>query len=173
MLGNLVVADLATGQQTRITDLEPASYGWWYLNPSFSVDGEQVLFHLPRGPNDDVRTKWDLWLVPAGGGEPTLVVRDASDGAFAPDGETIAYLDSPQGYWASTRLMLGGPDGDVRVLVEGTEIDWPRWSPDGTRIVYADGGVIHVVDVATGETTPVARGENPAWLDDDTLIVRP
>ena len=173
-IGNLFVVDVATGETTQITDLDPASYGWWFMAPTFGPDGETIVFHVPRGPDDDATTRWDLWSVPVAGGEPSLLVRDASQAAYARDGGTIAYLDSPRGYWASPRLMIADVDGgDPRVLVEGDQIDFPRWSPDGTRIVYADGAEIHVVDVSTGLTSLVAQGGAADWFGDDTLVVVP
>lgn len=173
-IGNLVVVDVATGETTKITELPHAFYGWWFLSPSFSADGQNVLFHLPRGPNDDVNTRWDIWSAPVAGGEPTLLVRNASMGVVAPDGGTLAYLDSPRGYWASSRLMVANADGSGgRVLVRGDQIEFPRWSPDGTRIAYTDAGRIHVVDVATGETSSVAVGEKADWFDGDTLVIVP
>jgi hypothetical protein len=80
--------------------------------------------------------------------------------------------------------MVRDTDGTSTVLleVEGDGIEFPRWSPDGTRIAFQDGDVaiepvvrpnaISVVDVATGDLMLAAgTGERPAWLDDDTLIV--
>jgi len=173
-IGNLVVVDVATGEATQITDLDPENYGLWFLSPSFSPDGQTIIFHMPRGPNDDVSTRWDLWSVPVAGGEPTLVVRNASMGVYAPDGGTLAYLDSPRGYWTSSRLMVADVDGsDPRLLVQGDRIEFPRWSPDGTRIAYTDADGIHVVDVFTGETSLVAEGGTSDWFGDDTLVVVP
>ena len=182
-IGNLFVVDVNTGETTQITDLGAAAFGWWFLAPSFSPDGATILFHRPRGPGDnDVSTRWDLWSVPAAGGEPTLAVRDASLGAYGPDEQSLAYVESPRGiWWASTRLMVADADGgDPELLVEGQdEIDFPRWSPDGTRIAYVDAGRIHVVDVATGETSSVADGPDDDllytvdWFDEDTLVVVP
>lgn len=173
-IGNLFVVDVATGDETRITNLDPANYGWWFLSPNFSADGETIIFHMPRGPNDEVSTRWDLWSVPVGGGEPTLVVRNASMGVYAPDGGTLAYLDSPRGFWASSRLMVADVDGsDPRVLVQGDQINFPRWSPDGTRIAYTDTDGIHVVDVSTGAASLVAEGETSDWFGDDALVVVP
>ena len=173
-IGNLFVVDVATGETTQITDLDPATYGWWYLAPTFGADGETIVFHVPRGPDDDATTRWDLWSIPVAGGEPSLLVRDASTAAYAPGGGMMAYLDSPRGYWASSTLMIADVDGgDPRVLMEGDQIDYLRWSPDGTRIVYADGDGIHVVDVSSGQTSLVSEGGSADWFGDDALVVVP
>jgi len=173
-IGNLFVVDVATGEATQITDLDPAYYGWWAMAPSFTADGQMIIFQMPRGPNDDVNTRWDLWSVPVVGGEPTLVVHNASMGVYAPDGGTLAYLDSPRGDWTSSRLMLADVDGsDPRLLAHGDQIEFPRWSPDGTRIAYTDADGIHVVDVSTGEASLVAEGSKSDWFGDDTLVVVP
>lgn len=173
-IGNLFVVDVATEATTQITDLDPAFYGAWALLPSFSPDGKTIIFHMPRGP-DGADTRWDLWTVPVAGGEPTLLVRNASMGVYSPDGETLAYLDSPRGEWASSRLMVADVDGsDPRLLVEGGQIDQPRWSPDGTRIAYSDSDGGHVVDVSTGEASLVTAGAGVLdWFGDDTLLVAP
>lgn len=173
-LGNLVVVDVATGDTTRVTNLDLATYGWWFLSPNFSPDGETIVFHMPRGPDDEVNTRWDVWSVPVAGGEPTLVLRDASMGVYSPNGEALAYLDSPRGYWASSRLMIANADGsDPRVLVQGDRIEFPRWSPDGTKIAYTASDGIHVVDVAAGETSLVSTGDRADWFDEDTLVIVP
>src|SRR5919109_3028056 len=53
-LGTLVVVDVATGERTTVTDLKPerADAGWW-VSPTFTPDGEEILFQLPRGPEAD------------------------------------------------------------------------------------------------------------------------
>jgi Tol biopolymer transport system component len=172
-LGNLVVVDVSSGETTQITNLEPASHGWWFMAPSFSPDGQTIIFHIPRG-RQGADTRWDVWSVPVAGGEPTRLVRDASMGIYGPDGRTLAYVDSPRGLWSSPVLMLADADGgDPRALVEGDAIDFPRWSPDGTRIAYTDRGRDYIVYVATGETSLVAEGGAADWFDEDTLVIVP
>lgn len=165
-LGKLVVYDLTTGKRTPVTDLKARSSDQgWFVSPSFAADGRSILFGLPTGPRS-APEPWDLWSVPVEGGQPMLVLRGASGGAYSPDGRSLAYADS------SGRLIVADADGaNPRVLSES--VGFPRWSPDGTRIVQlADDGV-YVIDVGTGETSLVARGDWPEWFDDNTLIIAP
>ena len=170
-LGDLFVVDVATGDSTRITNLGPKNYEPWFLSPSFTPDGRSVLYQLPRGPS---RTPagWDLWSVPIDGGEPTLVQPDASMGAYSMDG-TLAFASDPSpGDWSSDLLVVS-KDPMTGGVAHGDEIAFPRWSPDGTRIAYVDGGSVYVVDVATRETSYVAEGGSGEWFDEDTLIISP
>ena len=176
--GDLFVIDVATGDLTRITNLDQEKrYGWWFLSPSFAPDGRSVLFHLPTGsgelPGDPAR--WDLWSVPISGGEPTLVRRDASMGAYAPDG-TLAYGDpapDPADWTSRTLRVSEAGGGPARVIARGEAIEFPRWSPDGTRIAYVDSFAVYVLDVATGEASHVANGDWVSWFDEDTLVIIP
>jgi len=173
VLGNLFVVDVTSGETTQITNLEPASHGWWFMAPSFSPDGRTIIFHMPRGRHG-VDTRWDVWTVPVAGGEPTLLVPDASTGVYGPDGDQLAYLDSPRGNWSSSRLMVADADGSApKVLVQGDGIEFPRWSPGSESIAYADGEEIFIVDVSSGVSTKVADGGWVEWLDDDTLVISP
>jgi WD40 repeat protein len=170
-IGNLFALDLASGTVTQLTDLEQINAGLWYMSPSYSPDGRSILFTSPSTGKDD-RQVWHLWSIPASGGEPTLVLRDAGFGEYSPDGSTIAYTSiSEDGELGD--LWIANTDGsDRRKLAEG-QFYFPRWSPDGTRIAYGDDwGGAWVIDVGTRETTRVAdRTGWPEWVDDDTLMI--
>jgi Tol biopolymer transport system component len=169
-LGNLFVHDLASGERTQITDLELVTAYWWFLTATFSHDGRSVLYHLPRSSSQV--TKWDVWSVPVTGGEPRLVVRNASFPMALANGE-IAFVVPMDSTFSGQRIAIADGAGSPRTLVEAEDTWWPTISPDGARIAYPDGGSIYVVDVSTGESTMVADGGLADWLDDDTLIVSP
>ena len=171
--GNLVVEDIASARTTRITDLKQSSNdvdGWWYLAPTFSPDGRNVIFQWPRASSSGI--KWALWSVSVSGGEPTLLVKNAAQ-ATTSDGATYAFVRPMSDFFNGSSLVVAAPGG-FRTLVEATSgIFEPKMSPDGSRIAYADGGSIYVVDVTTSKASEVAVGRMAAWVDDDTLIVAP
>ena len=172
-LGNLFLEDVATGHRTRVTNLGPKQWGWWFTFPSFSADGKSILYQLPTGPlpKQDNRS-WDLWSSPVTGGKPTLVQRSAAWGGYSPNGKSLAYLSPVRHDFTGGGLWITSVHGGTpRALVRGGKLLWPRWSPDGARIAYANGSAVYVVDAATGSTRKVGSGAQPEWLDDHTLIV--
>jgi hypothetical protein len=185
-VGNLFVHDLSSGRRTQITDLELSRAWWWFLSPSFSPDGRNVIFHMPRDSSET--TTWDVWSVPVTGGEHTLVLRNGSFpmlGADLANDVRIAYV-SPwpndfAGHSVMTARLLSPPDlSDLHgTLVEANDsIWWPTMSPDGGSIAYQDGGSIYVIDFSRGAglapvSSKVADGNTAEWLDNDTLIVAP
>jgi Tol biopolymer transport system component len=172
-VGNLFVQDLSSGERTQLTDLELTRAWWYFLSPNFSPDGRNVIFQLPRGSSET--TKWDVWSVPVTGGDPTLVLRDASFPMSFPDGKQIAFVEPWTNNFAGRSIVIADAEGSRRTLVEANDhIWWPTMSPDGSKIAYMDDdGSIYVVDVSTGESTEVADGNLAEWLDNDTLIVAP
>jgi Tol biopolymer transport system component len=187
-VGNLFVHDLSSGRRTQLTHLELTNAWWWYLSPSFGPPGgypfsnatgpDDVIFHLPR--RSTATTKWDVWSVPMTGGEATLLVRNAVFPmlrAEGPEGLRVAFLSPSANDFAGRSIMTARPipGSDVRQtrVKANREIWWPRMSPDGSRIVYQDGGHVYVVEIFTGETSEVAVGQTAEWLDDDTLILTP
>lgn len=173
-LGNLFVQDLSSGQTTQLTDLKLSMAGWWFMSPSFSPDGRNVIFHLAR--DSSATTKFDVWSVPVTGGKRTLVLRNAFFPMVLPDAEGIAFVKPSGVDLSGGRISIADAEGSRRTLVKANvAIVFPTISPDGSRIAYQDGGSIYVVDTSTGESSKVADGyyDNAAWLDDDTLIVAP
>jgi Tol biopolymer transport system component len=179
-LGNLFVLDVRTGQRTQLTNFDQSQpWDWWFTFPSFSSDGKWILFQLPRG--DNANPIWDLRTVPVTGGQQNLIRPNVGWGGFSPDGKWLAYLspvDAQSFTGGELRILtcdrcrpyaLQG--GSAQALVRHGHIEWPRWSPDGARISYSDGGSIYVADVATGSATKVAEGSHAEWFDDHTLIV--
>ena len=173
-VGDLFLVDVATGKTTRLTHLEPVASGLWDMAPAFSPDGQMVLFTRPS--SNYVNQSWALWSVPATGGRPKLVLRDAALGRLSPDGGTIAYFKPSPEDPLDGDIWLADADGtDARRLARG-ELLAPRWSPDGTKIAYVDRGRggTYVVDVTTGGTSRVLDGAYwPEWIDEQTWIVAP
>lgn len=173
-LGDLYVADLSTGEMTMVTDLPDERNGAWIVISDVSPDGMTVLFHLPRGKEN---TKYDLWTAPLAGGAPTLLRENAGYAQYAADG-SIVFLDHPVPFEGDAIWVMNGDGSNARPLVErpGATYTWPRVSPDGTLVAYGHDGEAEIVAIAGCCGTPSGEAtgelsEEPAWFDNDTLIV--
>jgi hypothetical protein len=170
--GNLFVLDVGTGEATKITD-ESVS------RPQFTPDGSSLLYTVYSrvgGIEEAV-----LRVVPVTGGKGTPLFDPQArgfgytgGGSLSPDGSLLTFMGH----------RIGGP-GAIRFVTNADGTDWRSigscisnpagtWSPDGSRIVCGPNGPppgIRVIDIATGHTTRVAKGQVAIWLDGHTLLV--
>jgi Tol biopolymer transport system component len=177
-VGDIFVLDLATGDTSQVTNTKPTTDCCGLpgaVFPQFSPDGASILYEVVRSNSSSLR------IVPVTGGKGVLLVGggksdvSAATGTFSPDGSTLAMAC----FGRLEGICIADAQGtNLRTLVSGPELSFPKWSPDGTRIAYTDQAnstdvKVFVVNVATGETTFVAEGFAHDWLDDHTLIVEP
>jgi Tol biopolymer transport system component len=170
---NVFLVDLNSGQTTQVT-FEPTEHTE-VRTPQFTPDGASIIYTVDRSGNSSVL------IVPATGGEGSLLVggpgMDAQDAALAPDGRRLAYECGASESDAS--LCLANADGSNASVIDdgwsGGNLRDPSWSPDGTRLAYwvFHAWDVRVIDVTSGETTVVAKGAFPTWVNDHTLIVEP
>ena len=111
------------------------------------------------------------------------------DPVLAPDGRTLAYAAGPEG---AMRIYVRRLDGGraVRVSAEVPgDHRRPRWSPDGSRLLFQAGGGIWMVPALGGVARPVVAalptaavrslypewspdGQRLAWVRRDSILVR-
>jgi Tol biopolymer transport system component len=88
----------------------------------------------------------------------------------ATDGQLLAVVRTSGG----DRLITFNPDGSgIRTVLSGQRLSSPGWSPDGNRIVVADGHRVLVLELATGATRTVIDAEGaaaPAWSPDGARL---
>jgi len=123
----LCVVKFPSGQKIKLgKEANYAEFG----RPAWSADGTQIYYITWPSAT----SQGSLFVSAADGTEGAKQV-NASDAAWSPDGQTIAYADN------CTVLRLMRPDGTGRRFLNTPEnpcIYWLRWSPDGSQIAYAD-----------------------------------
>jgi TolB protein len=148
-------------------------------HPAWSPNSKQIYFDSPQGIG---RINAD------GTGFENLVTGE--DPALSPDGSRLAYLAYAP-YTAPDGTTQYGVDLYVLDLATGSsslitadhaaQSTPPRWSPDGTRIVYPTQSGLDVVTLATGQvasiydsttaTVQIAGIDGPVYSPDGTEIV--
>lgn len=143
---HLFVVDLAT---KKVTDLTPKSRRILGLDEggTFDIapDGQSLVFSANSAPEPYQTLNWDLFLVPAAGGEarnltPSRSVDDTNP-VFSPDGKTIVFgtHGKADGWPDYTRLaLLDVPSGKVSLLTDGWENGTGGWTftKDGKALVF-------------------------------------
>ena len=122
--------------------------------------GDGALMGVPFDPETLQTTGTPVTLL------PSLAV-------FAGGSSQFAVSETGTLIYATGSVVFGGADRLlVEVDLEGVEsplplsagvMDSPRYSPDGGKIAYFDGGEIRVYDVVTGASPQFASGAYPVW----------
>lgn len=130
----------------------------YYNAPRWSPDGKQIVFSKRN----------NLFIVNADGSDPLLLVRNAYDPIWSPDGTHIAYIT---GNSNQQNIIMMNADGTnkVRLTPSQSLYQW-SWSPDGKFIVYrviVAGSVystfytdIYKVEVANQKVSSLTKSHN-------------
>ncbi|HEY5640293.1 MAG TPA: hypothetical protein VIW01_09590 [Dehalococcoidia bacterium] len=99
--------------------------------------------------------------------------------ACAPDGSRLALLKQPFDI-VNRQLIVAGRDAPAEPFALPPAVQGIEWSPDGARVAYTEfDGIsnqhsVSVLDVATGQSTPLTSGEgvagSPSWSPDGSTL---
>ena len=125
-------------------------------DPVWMPDGTSLRVHNLEVPLDGSTPRQLLLPLPA---------LRASVSSYSPDGSRVAYADD------DSSLVVAAADGSDAREVAGRTVVEPVWSPTGDRIafihsekgsMYGSSNELRVLDVATGEVTPLV-GMDGSW----------
>ncbi len=153
--------------------------GQYDNHPDWSPDGKLIAYETAG-----LFAGYNIIVMQADGSNPRFVTSVDSYAVrapvFSPDGTQIAFMTNRSNIWQIG--ILSYPDGEWLNLFDcpANDCRFPAWSPDGTQIAYntldanADPDDIWVVDVATGESSPLVQDMNqngrPSWSADGTVL---
>lgn len=131
--------------QTRLT-----FYDSYDNDPSFSPDGTQILWTRLDGA-----TPRPYVMSVDGSNQHAIGDLAGMYAVWSPDGTRIAY--SWAGFGGATDIWVANADGTSPVDITATADTGfdgnPRWSPDGTKIIFRNNGVVYSVN-ADGSNSP-------------------
>jgi Tol biopolymer transport system component len=171
---SLFAMTIGEGGEERITSGDMDE-----IQPAWSPDGRSILFVRAREAglrieSSDVFGRYvggDIWLLDLPSAKAGLLINDAANPSWSPDGNHIAF-DAARG--GPHRIWMADARGRNAQQVSTDETDAvhhvrPRWSPDGQRIVFQslEGTKF---DVRVGD---LASRRSHTVTDDYTMDIHP
>jgi Tol biopolymer transport system component len=164
------------GPPPKLTRLTQDSGLTW--DPTLSADGKMLAYSSDRGGQGNLH----IWVQHVSSRSAMQITHDQSDAtepALSPDGEMVAFRSERDGGGVYVASVLGGSEHMIARLGR-----YPRFSPDGTQIVYWTGeegnllvptGKIFVVSARGGvprQLQPLfADARYPAWSPDGNHVI--
>lgn len=155
--------------------------------PSWSPDGSRILFESYRDAvaedNGTTIANANIYAANAdgSGGDVSITRHLFYDGipAWSPDGNRIAFVHAQVDtigdalFSSGYQVWLMDADGSnwIKLTTTGSNNLRPKWSPDGTRIVYQSDEGICITDLNGINQNLEVYGSNPSWSPDGTKII--
>jgi Tol biopolymer transport system component len=128
-----------------------------------------------------MKTKWDLWVLPAGQGAPgdqkpiTFLQTEFNEfeGQLSPDSRWMAYTSDESGQREVYVRPFPASDGKWRISTLGG--DQPRWRGDGKELLFVgtDGKMTAVTVKAVTGTKPSFEAGAPLPLFETRIVANP
>lgn len=163
---DIYLIDLESGARKRIVKFPGTNSG-----AAFSPDGRRMAATLSKDGNTE------LYVMSASGGGPRRLTStrgaDTSP-SWSPDGDRIVFSSDDRG--SPQLYIIGAGGGSMKPLSTGHSYNTePNWSPDGGKIAFnvrSGGGFsVAVLDLRSGSTRIVGRGEDPVWGADSRHLI--
>jgi len=167
--GHIFLVEACSGEVQQLTTGD-----FDHSNPTFSPDGQTVVFNAKRYENADYVAYNDLYTLPLSGGEPTKLTTSfgpCSAPVFSPDGSRIAFYAHDGAYRGATLTgiyTISACGGESTPLLKHFDLSvgnqvgsdmvsspdsGPQWSQNGQKIFFlatsCGSTMVHSVDVST------------------------
>ena len=139
--------------------------------PGTTELGAPIGGKVALGIYDRNRNAYDLYLADQAMAQPRLLVQNATDPGFSPDGQFIVYHSSAPDS-AGLRIIKADGSGDQALTTIASDRN-PRFSPDGTRILFSniDNNTLVIINRDGSGRREIGQGKYPDWSPDGSRIV--